>query len=68
MEERHIALNISEELENSFSKWEIKDKFTTVIIDNAKNAVNVGQLLFCIRNANISDVICTAYNFVYIKH
>lgn len=31
MEERHTALNISEKLENVFSKWKIKDKVTTII-------------------------------------
>lgn len=62
MEERHTALNISEKLENVFSKWEIQDKVTTVITDNAKNVVNAVQLLSCTRNANISDVTCAAHS------
>lgn len=68
MEERHTALNISEKLENVFSKWEIKDKVTTVITDNAKNVVNAVQLLFCTRIANISDVTCAAHSLQLCIH
>jgi len=68
MEERHTALNIFEKLENVFSKWEIQDKVTTVITDNAKNVVNAVQLLSCTRNANTSDVTCAAYSLQLCIH
>jgi len=62
MEERHTALNIADKLENVFSSWEIKDKVTTVITDNAKNVVNAVQLLSNTTNTNISDVTCAAHS------
>jgi len=62
MEERHTALNIADKLENVFSNWEIKDKVTTVITDNAKNVVNAVQLLSNTTNNNISDVTCAAHS------
>jgi len=62
MEERHTALNIAEKLENVLSNWEIKDKVTTVITDNAKNVVNAVQLLSNTTNNNISDVTCAAHS------
>lgn len=40
-------LNIAKKLENVFSHWEIKDKVTTVIRDNAKNVVNASLLQCC---------------------
>ncbi|KAL4132406.1 hypothetical protein QTP88_009560 [Uroleucon formosanum] len=62
MEERHTALNIADKLENVFSNWEIKDKVTTVITDNAKNVVNAVQLVSNTTNDNISDVTCAAHS------
>lgn len=62
MEERHTALNIADKLENVFFSWEIKDKVTTVITDNAKNVVNAVQLLSNTTNNNISDVTCAAHS------
>lgn len=65
IEERYTALNIVEKLENIFSNWEIKDKVTTIITNNAKNVVNVVQLLSCTTNANISDVTCAAHSLQF---
>lgn len=62
LENRHTALNMAEKLENVFTNWEIKDEVTTVITDNAKNAVNAIQLLFNTGNHNISDVTCAAHS------
>lgn len=62
MEERHTALNIAERLENVFADWDIKDKLTTVITDNAKNVVNAVQLITSTTNYNISDVTCAAHS------
>jgi|UniRef100_A0A2S2RA24 hypothetical protein len=68
MEELHTALNISDKLENVFSKWEIKDKVTTITTDNAKNVVNAVQLISCTRNSNISDVTCAAHRLQLCIH
>lgn len=58
----HTALNISEKLENVFSKWKIKDKVMTGIADNAKSVINAVQLLYHTKNAKISGVTCAAHS------
>lgn len=62
MEEHHIILNIADKLENVFSDWEIKDKVTTVITDNAKKLINAVQLLCNTNNSNILDVTFAAHS------
>ncbi|XP_025192631.1 zinc finger BED domain-containing protein 1-like [Melanaphis sacchari] len=43
LEERHTASNLSDQLENTFNKWEINQKVTAVVTDNAKNHSNLAS-------------------------
>lgn len=62
IEERDTPLIIAHKIENVFSNWEIKDKVTTVVIDNPKNVVYSVQLLSRPANYNISYVNCAAHS------
>lgn len=59
LEERHTASNLSDQLENTFNKWEINQKVTAVVTDNAKNVLNAVNLLDNITEKN--DVTCAAH-------
>jgi len=59
LEDRHTASNLSDQLEITFNKWEIDQKVTAVVTDNAKNVLNAVNLLDNITEKN--DTTCAAH-------
>jgi len=59
LEDRHTASNLSDQLKITFNKWEIDQKVTAVVTDNAKNVLNAVNLLDNITEKN--DITCAAH-------
>ncbi|XP_025201856.1 zinc finger BED domain-containing protein 1-like [Melanaphis sacchari] len=45
MDKRHTAENLSEQLINTFGKWDITNKILAIVTDNAKNITNAIPLI-----------------------
>ncbi|KAL4101131.1 hypothetical protein QTP88_021151 [Uroleucon formosanum] len=59
LEDRHTALNLTNQLETTFSKWEIEEKVMAVVTDNAKNVLNAVSSLINVTEKN--DLTCSAH-------
>jgi len=59
LEDRHTALNLTNQLETTFSKWEIEEKVMAVVTDNAKNVLNAVSSLTNVTEKN--DLTCSAH-------
>lgn len=60
MDKRHTAENLAEQLDMTLRNWNIRDKVTAFVTDNAKNIVNSIALLNE-DSSNIESVKCAAH-------
>lgn len=58
MDKRHTAENLSEQLINTFGKWDITNKILAIVTDNAKNITNAIPLI----SPEIYSVKCAAHS------
>jgi len=58
MDKRHTAENLSEQLINTFGKWDITNKILAIVTDNAKNITNAIPWI----SPEIYSVKCAAHS------
>ncbi|XP_049939053.1 E3 SUMO-protein ligase ZBED1-like [Schistocerca serialis cubense] len=58
--EKHTALNISEALDNTISKWNVENKVVSITTDNASNMTAAVQLIHS-GNIDMQHVPCLAH-------
>lgn len=66
LNDRHTALNLANQLEITFNKWEINQKMMAVVTDNAKNVLNAIDLLSNISEKN--EFTCAAHTLQLAVH
>lgn len=64
MDKRHTIENLSEQLINTFGKWDITNKILVIVTDNAKNITNAIPLI----SPQIYSVKCAAHSLQLAVH